>query len=254
MALGTLVILGGVFVLGMSARRAGHGRQGRPARGSAAKDPLARLDEPLAGASEAPPELKAHQALTDAGPSRRPMPLGSAPMTRRGRGGPRELAPPPVVATSAKPATAPGAANAPRRRRRWAPRQRPARARAPWPGSAPGGAEACLGRLACPPRQRGGAGRVMPRPVRSSGHYTIQVGVVPRRADAERLASRLAARQPRIVAADVPGKGRWYRVQIGAFETRSWRADSSPPSVRSGCPGHRDRRALTVPAELDRRG
>jgi DedD protein len=56
--------------------------------------------------------------------------------------------------------------------------------------------------------------------VKRKGAYTIQIAAAHTRADAERVARRVAARRPRIVAADVPGKGRWYRVQIGSYETR----------------------------------
>jgi hypothetical protein len=62
--LASLVILGAVFVLGVSV-----GRQSRTAEPAqplvAPRDPLARLDEPLPTREESPPELKAHQALTD---------------------------------------------------------------------------------------------------------------------------------------------------------------------------------------------
>jgi cell division septation protein DedD len=37
---------------------------------------------------------------------------------------------------------------------------------------------------------------------------------------AERLATRYAALGPRVEPAQVPGKGRFYRVRVGAFETR----------------------------------
>jgi cell division protein FtsN len=43
---------------------------------------------------------------------------------------------------------------------------------------------------------------------------------MPTREDAERIAKKHAARHPRIVSADVPGKGRWYRVVIGAYATQ----------------------------------
>lgn len=55
---------------------------------------------------------------------------------------------------------------------------------------------------------------------KGKGAYTIQIASAHHRADAERAAKRVAARKPRIVAADVPGKGRWYRVQIGSYATR----------------------------------
>src|SRR6266536_4382244 len=59
---GALVILGAVFVLGLSL-----GRQAaaRAAPAVAVHDALAPLDQPLAASDEPPPVLKAPQALTD---------------------------------------------------------------------------------------------------------------------------------------------------------------------------------------------
>ncbi|MFL5271107.1 MAG: SPOR domain-containing protein, partial [Anaeromyxobacteraceae bacterium] len=50
--------------------------------------------------------------------------------------------------------------------------------------------------------------------------YTIQVASVAHRVDAEKVARRYQARHPRVVAADVPGKGRVWRVQVGSYPTR----------------------------------
>ena len=68
-----------------------------------------------------------------------------------------------------------------------------------------------------PPASRSAALHSRPK---TKGAYTIQIASAHRRADAERVAKRVAARRPRIVTADVPGKGRWYRVQIGAYDSR----------------------------------
>jgi cell division protein FtsN len=48
----------------------------------------------------------------------------------------------------------------------------------------------------------------------------VQVGSTQDRIEAERIAARFATRGARVVVADVPGKGRWYRVRLGSFETR----------------------------------
>ena len=40
------------------------------------------------------------------------------------------------------------------------------------------------------------------------------------RGEAERLATRFAALGPRIEEAHVPGKGRFFRVRVGSFETK----------------------------------
>jgi cell division septation protein DedD len=50
--------------------------------------------------------------------------------------------------------------------------------------------------------------------------WTVQLAAAQDRAEAERTAARFAALNPRIEEADVPGKGRFYRVRVGAFDTR----------------------------------
>jgi cell division septation protein DedD len=46
------------------------------------------------------------------------------------------------------------------------------------------------------------------------------VGATQERFEADRIAARFASRGARVLVADVPGKGRVYRVRIGSFETR----------------------------------
>jgi DedD protein len=50
--------------------------------------------------------------------------------------------------------------------------------------------------------------------------WTVQLAATQERAEAERIAARHAALGPRIEEADVPGKGRFFRVRVGGFETR----------------------------------
>jgi cell division septation protein DedD len=50
--------------------------------------------------------------------------------------------------------------------------------------------------------------------------WTVQLAAASDRAEAERLASRFAALQPRIEEAVIPGKGRFFRVRVGGFETK----------------------------------
>jgi cell division septation protein DedD len=57
-------------------------------------------------------------------------------------------------------------------------------------------------------------------PPRPAKPWTIQLAAAHDRAEAERVAARFAALNPRIEEADVPGKGRFWRVRIGAFDTR----------------------------------
>jgi cell division septation protein DedD len=42
----------------------------------------------------------------------------------------------------------------------------------------------------------------------------------PSKAEADKLAAKVKEFQPRVEAADVTGKGRMYRVRVGAYATR----------------------------------
>ena len=59
--------------------------------------------------------------------------------------------------------------------------------------------------------------------------WTVQLAASQDRADAERAAARFSALGPRVEEADVPGRGRFWRVRVGAFDTREeaerYRAD-----------------------------
>jgi cell division septation protein DedD len=50
--------------------------------------------------------------------------------------------------------------------------------------------------------------------------WTVQLAASEDRAEAERLAARFVALNPRIEEAVIPGKGRFYRVRVGSFETK----------------------------------
>jgi cell division protein FtsN len=50
--------------------------------------------------------------------------------------------------------------------------------------------------------------------------WTVQLSASADRSEAERLARRFSALNPRIEEADVPGKGRFFRVRVGAFDSR----------------------------------
>lgn len=50
--------------------------------------------------------------------------------------------------------------------------------------------------------------------------WTVQLAAAQDRAEAERIAGKLAHLNPRIEEAEVPGKGRFYRVRAGGFESR----------------------------------
>jgi cell division septation protein DedD len=56
----------------------------------------------------------------------------------------------------------------------------------------------------------------------SGGGYTVQVSSCKHRSDADTLAGQLRSKgyPVFVVPADIPGKGRWYRVRVGTFNTR----------------------------------
>ncbi|NPC83128.1 SPOR domain-containing protein, partial [Pyxidicoccus fallax] len=74
-----------------------------------------------------------------------------------------------------------------------------------------GGLKDAIARAALPPAQavKGGA-------------FTLQLSAFQDRQEADRFAARLRDRgyAPYILAAEVPGKGTWYRVRMGSFATR----------------------------------
>lgn len=55
-----------------------------------------------------------------------------------------------------------------------------------------------------------------------AARYSIQVASSKDASDTQRLAGKLTAAgyDARVVAADIPGRGRWYRVRVGHFATR----------------------------------
>ncbi len=62
-----------------------------------------------------------------------------------------------------------------------------------------------------------------PEPARAAAPlkpWTVQLAASGERSEAERLAGKFAALNPRIEEADVPGKGRFYRVRVGSFDTK----------------------------------
>ena len=54
----------------------------------------------------------------------------------------------------------------------------------------------------------------------AKGAFAIQVSSTPNKGEAEKLATRLKELSPRVEPADVPGKGRFYRVRLGAYGTK----------------------------------
>jgi cell division septation protein DedD len=69
------------------------------------------------------------------------------------------------------------------------------------------------------------------------GAFAVQVGSTQDRFEAERIAARFRARGARVVASDVPGKGRWFRVKVGGYETREAAEQALREIERGGAKG-----------------
>lgn len=202
----SLVVVGGAFVLGASFG----GRAARvTAAETASKDPLAPLDEALTAAPRDDASLRAHEALVGAQAEALPVP-------------------------AAKPAAAVVAANANAKTTSNATSSSNATSTSSSTSSStqpliPVGEEREMkATTPPPPSTRAVATRASPprhdaKPKLHAAHrpsYTIQVASTAHRAEADRIAKRFARRSPRVVAADVPGKGRVWRVQVGSYATR----------------------------------
>jgi cell division septation protein DedD len=59
--------------------------------------------------------------------------------------------------------------------------------------------------------------------LQGKGRFEVQVAAYRERSQAERLVKKITALgfSPRVVMKELPGKGRWFRVIVGGFESRS---------------------------------
>jgi cell division septation protein DedD len=180
---GALVILGVVFVLGLNVGKQIGMRQAEVAVAPGDLEALDRAPAPPPAAKE---PLTFHDRLTKEAPSPAP-PAPSATPT------PASATPTPASATPTPASATPTPASA---------SATPAPAKKPEP---PTPAPAAKPVEAAPPADR---------------PWTVQLAAAQDRAEAERTAARFAVLNPRIEQAEVPGKGRFWRVRVGAFETR----------------------------------
>jgi cell division septation protein DedD len=194
--LGSLGVIGLAFFLGHAIGQRVADRPAPPVPAAAAApqaDPLAVLDQaPRAGRGEVPAQFSFHETLTSAKPPQDKLPPGPKAPTPSGP----ESKPAPVVAAApaeSKVVPPPAAAPAPA-----------------LPAAVAAKVAAAPASSPAPPRPASGG----------KGAWVVQVGSTQDRGEAERLSARFAARGARVVVADVPGKGRWYRVRLGSFETR----------------------------------
>jgi DedD protein len=214
--LGSLGALGLAFFLGHALGQRVTERPAAVVRAPAAPapaDPLAVLDQaPRPDGGEVPAQLSFHETLTSARPPQDKLPpapkVAAAPPTEP-KGNPVVAAPPPPPPSPSVPvaavALAPAAAKA-----------APSTADAPAPKPVAAAPPVPKPVVTVPPPPKPA---VAAAPA-GKGAWVIQVGSTQDRIEAERIAARFATRGARVVAADVPGKGRWYRVRLGSFETR----------------------------------
>lgn len=181
---GAIVVLSVVFVLGFSVGKQVARAELRPPPGG---DALSALDQPpVAPAPSVKDEsLTYHDRLVRERPAAAPAEPARVP------------APAPTAApTPDSPAPPP------------APATTPAESPARTPEAAPAPADPVA--ASATPRER-------PAP---AGAWCVQVGAANDRAESERIAARFERFDPRIVSAVVQGRT-WYRVRVGAFETKA---------------------------------
>jgi cell division septation protein DedD len=195
---GSLVILGGVFVLGLNVGKQLALRQAQA--GPRPADPLAALDAPPPSADAGePPRLSYHEALTRPADPPRPPPRPASVAKAPAAISPR---PTPPATPTASPPSVPTAPSTP-------PSTPPPTA-SPTSPPAPKPTPTAIPKL---------TGTAIPKE-EPRGAFAIQVGASQDLGEAHRVLERFKGHRGRIVSADIPGKGRWYRVRLGAFETR----------------------------------
>ncbi|HET8733761.1 MAG TPA: SPOR domain-containing protein [Anaeromyxobacteraceae bacterium] len=209
---GALVILGVVFVLGLNVGRQIAARQVEAARGG----DLAALDRvPVAAADPAKNDLTFYDQLPKGKPAPPPPePARPAPAPAQQAAVHPAAAPPAPVPASPAPSAPPEAAQPPVAPAPAAPALAAVSA-APPTAPAPAPAPAKPSAAAKP------AAAKAARPAATGEGFAIQLAATSSRAEAERLAARHRALSPRIEAADVPGKGRVYRVRAGSYGSRA---------------------------------
>jgi cell division septation protein DedD len=193
-------------------------------------DALAVLDQaPRPDGGEVPAQFSFHETLTSAKPPQDrlpPAPRAPAAPALEPKGAPlaspapadAKAAPPPA-AGQAPPGSAPVAAGPVPDGKGTGSKPAPAKAAEAKP--APPQATPPRSASLAPPKGAPAPAAPSLRPASAAkGAWVVQVGSTQDRVEADRIAARFATRGARVVVADVPGKGRWYRVRLGSFETR----------------------------------
>jgi len=190
-----LVLLGGIFALGVLV-----GRQLASAALDGPLKPAAGDLSALDAQRDDPPPPKATASHTASSPTQ--IPAASAPRP---------------LAQAATPSV----------------RVEPADAAAPAPAGANKGAAGAGPVAVIPaakvasipagkPAARPASQLALPPPPKELGRYTVQVGASQDRAEAHRIEARArtSGLRPYVVEANLGAKGVWYRVRVGAFDTR----------------------------------
>jgi cell division septation protein DedD len=226
--IGGIVVLGAVFVLGVLV---GKKLAGTP-RADHAPDLLTALDhksDALERARAAPPLTFQEELTKPAAPTptvvRAPAPVAPA-TSGSSSASTTHASPSPAASTAVAPVSAPAASPVASAVASKPTLPRPAAVPPPATAEAkkaeparPAAAESVATRSA--PAAAHPAPKV-PEATSATGAFTLQLGASANRDDAERQASRLREKgyAPYIVAAEVPGKGTWYRVRMGSFPTK----------------------------------
>jgi DedD protein len=194
---GALVLLAVAFVLGLVV-----GKQiaSRHAERTPAGD-LEALDRAPAQPPVKDESLTFHDRLTKDAPAQLP----PVPAQAKGERGSREAeskggasSPPPLTSPKVSAAPTPGPPPSPTA-------SSPA-------SSAPTGSS-----TATPNATPNAAPRARAVPTKP---WTVQLAAAQDRAEAERIAGKFSGLNARVEEAEVPGKGRFYRVRVGGFDTR----------------------------------
>ena len=210
--LGALGALGIAFFLGHAIGQRVADRPlavARPVAVQPSADPLAVLDQaPRPDGGEVPAKLSYHDTLTSPRPPQDALPPAPRAPAPEPKGAPAPAPAPSGLAPKASDGKAIDAKAAdPKVPDPNVPAPPRAAAPVPPPRVVPAPA------LAPVPAPRAGSSG-------AKGAWVVQVGSTQDRVEADRIAARFATRGARVVVAEVPGKGRWYRVRLGSFETR----------------------------------
>lgn len=180
LVVGSLVVLGVVFYLGVSV-----GKSLAPAPAPVAEPPLEVLDRQAEKALAM--DLTFPEKLTEETPPSEPATAGA----------------PAVVEAAPEPAPA-------------EPKKEPAPQAKPEPAPAPAKAE----KPPAPEPSKPSPAQV--EKAAATPRFVVQLASFPNREEADAFSKRVRAAglSPRIVEAEIPGKGTYYRVRIGSFDSR----------------------------------